>query len=300
MPRLDDATLESNGFVLDTGAARLGRLRASSPDEPVTRLREAYARDGYLWLKGLLPAERVLGLRRRFFEASREAGLTAEGSEAVAGIYSGSEDKRLLKPLLRDFVLGAAYQSFCLSPELWRFLETLLGCPQYLHERRILRFTRPGDPNATGAHYDLTYLRAGTDRVHSLWIPLGDVAVEAGGLVYLEGSDAFGRRMEAEFTAMNTDLPPEERISAYNKNMAEGGWLTKDLPALAERADARWLVADYQAGDVVVHSAYTIHAALTNKHPDRRMRLSTDIRYQCLFDTIDERWSRPWSPDDSL
>lgn len=299
MPR-GDAPLESNGFVLDTGGNRLGQLRPSSPDESIASLRESYARDGYLWLQGLLPTEHVLELRRRFFDASRSAHLIAEGSDAVDGVYSGNEDKSVLAPLLHDFVLDAAYQSFCLSPELWRFMESLLGCRPYLHERRILRFTRPGDPTATGAHYDLTYLRAGTDRVHSLWIPLGDVPVEAGGLVYLEGSDALGRSKEADFTVRNADLPPEERISAYNKNMAESGWLTKDLPGLANKADARWLVADYHAGDVVIHSAYMIHAALKNNDAEGRMRLSTDIRYQCLFDTIDPRWSQPWSPDDSL
>jgi len=44
-----------------------------------------------------------------------------------------------------------------------------------------------------------------------------------GGLIYLEGSDATGRQSEAEFTARNTALPPEGRISAFNKNMEEGG-----------------------------------------------------------------------------
>lgn len=300
MPSRSEVSLESNGYTLDAGARRLGALAPSDPTAAVGRLREAYERDGYLWLKGLLPRERVLDLRRRFFEASRAAGLIADGSDPVDGIFSGAEDKSRLKPLLSSFVRGAAYQAFCLSPELWRLLEDLSGCPQYLHERRILRFTRPRDPSATGAHYDLTYLRAGTDRVQSFWVPLGDVPLDNGGLVYLEGSDALGRRKEAEFASMNAELPPEERISAYNRNMAETGWLTKDLPSLAEKADARWLVADYEAGDVVLHSAYTIHAALMNKDPRGRMRLSTDIRYQCLHDRIDERWSRPWSPDDDL
>ena len=94
-----------------------------------------------------------------------------------------------------------------------------------------------------------------------------------GGLVYLEGSDAFGRSTEAEFSAKNAELPPEERISAYNKNMSETGWLTKDLPSLADRLGTRWLAADYETGDMVVHSAYMIHAATTNDVDDGRMRL---------------------------
>jgi len=169
-----------------------------------------------------------------------------------------------------------------------------------LHKRKIIRFTKPGDANSTGAHYDLTYLRAGTERVYTSWIPIGDIPVEMGGLVYLEGSDAWGRATEAEFAAKNADLPPEERISAYNKNMAAGGWLTKDLPSLTERLDTRWLIADYEAGDMVVHSPFMIHAATQNTAPDGRMRLSTDIRYQLVTDAIDQRWGQDWRPDDGL
>jgi hypothetical protein len=56
--------------------------------------------------------------------------------------------------------------------------------------------------------------------------------------------------------------------------------ITADLPALADEYGARWLVADYAAGDVVVHTAHTVHAALDNVDPGGVLRLSTDIRYQ--------------------
>jgi ectoine hydroxylase-related dioxygenase (phytanoyl-CoA dioxygenase family) len=105
--------------------------------------------------------------------------------------------------------------------------------------------------------------------------------------------------MEAEFAKKNADLSPEERISAYNRNMTEGGWVGKDLPAMADRFNARWLIADYEAGDMMVHSAYMIHAATTNQHPTQ-MRLSTDIRYQRIRDEIDARWTQHWTLGDML
>jgi len=49
-----------------------------------------------------------------------------------------------------------------------------------------------------------------------------------------------------------------------------------------------------------MHSAYMIHAATVNEDAGNRMRLSTDIRYQLVTDTIDGRWGRDWSPDDGL
>ena len=69
---------------------------------------------------------------------------------------------------------------------------------------------------------------------------------------------------------------------------------------MAERFNARWLIADYEAGDVVLHSPYMIHAATANDDPAGRIRLSTDIRYQNVRDEIDARWANHWSLDDML
>jgi ectoine hydroxylase-related dioxygenase (phytanoyl-CoA dioxygenase family) len=163
-----------------------------------------------------------------------------------------------------------------------------------------MRHTHPGTPQVTPAHYDLVYLRGGTDRVVTAWIPIGDIPAAQGGLVYLEGSHAEGVRLEAAFRQQSLDLPPEERINAYNVHMTEGGWVSKDLPDMAERFDARWLAADYEAGDIMLHSPYMIHASTTNEDPQGRIRLSTDIRYQNVNDEIDPRWANHWSLDDML
>ncbi len=63
---------------------------------------------------------------------------------------------------------------------------------------------------------------------------------------------------------------------------------------------ARWLVADHEAGDMVIHSADMIHAATTNQNPHGRMRLSTDLPYQRRRDEIDRRWQNYWAFDDML
>jgi hypothetical protein len=82
--------------------------------------------------------------------------------------------------------------------------------------------------------------------------------------------------------------------------MTTTGWLTKDLPMLANRLNSRWLVADYEAGDMMIHSAYMIHAATMNMAENGVIRLSTDIRYQRIRDEIDARWNEHWSLDDML
>ncbi len=299
MTLLTPPSLQSHGQTLDPSPQRLGRLESSETSSSLSRLQERYRDHGYLWLRQLLPRAEVLEFRRHFFEAFRDTDLLAPGSDPLEGFFSGSETPALIHKRQMELVRSAAYEAFCLHPRLWRFLDRFLGGMSYLHKRKMVRYTRPGEPNGTPAHYDLIYLRGGTDRIVTAWIPLGDIPVHMGGLVYLEGSDALGRRMEAEFARQNIDLSPEERISAYNRNMAEGGWVSKDLPDMAERFEARWLWADYEAGDVMLHSPYMIHAATANTD-SRRMRLSTDIRYQNVQDEVDVRWNNHWSLGDML
>jgi ectoine hydroxylase-related dioxygenase (phytanoyl-CoA dioxygenase family) len=296
-----DIQLSSNGYYMDMSPQRLGWLTPSDPAEPLDTLRERFRQDGYIWLKGILPRQKVLDFRRRYFESFAHTGLVHASFDPLEGVYSGGgEDRAAINRALMAFVRTAAFEAFCLMEEIWRFYDAFLDGASYLHKRKIVRHTRPMDKNATGAHYDLVYLRGGTNRLCTSWIPIGDTPVEMGGLVYMEGSDAWGRQMEAEYQEKAAQLPPEERVNAYNRHMDSTGWMTKDLPSLAERVGTRWLIADYEAGDMVVHSPYMVHAATINANPNGIMRLSTDIRYQRVQDEIDARWQNHWSLEDML
>ncbi len=293
--------LLADGKRLSIARNRMGRLEATDAGIGLEAIRERYEQDGYVWLKGLLKRDDVLVFRGWVFSHLARSGLIEAGSDPVLGLVSGTEpEKQLADRILMALVRSAAYEGFCAQPRLTRFMDQFLSGISYLHKRKIMRFTRPGSPTATPAHYDLVYLRGGTSRIVTAWIPLGDTPVDMGGLVYLEGSHAIGKRMEAEFAERSVGLAPEERISAYNRNMSEGGWVSKDLPGMAERFDTRWLIADYEAGDVVLHSPYMIHAATTNRSAEGLIRLSTDIRYQNVEDEIDARWANHWTLGDML
>lgn len=294
-------TLRADGKVLDNSPRRMGWLPKSSPDEPFEELTARFRRDGYLYLKGFLDRDAVLDQRRRAFAHLDLAGLLEPGTDPMLGIAAKAPAERgEVNRRLMEYVRSAAFESFCMSPRLWQFMDRLLGGLSYLHKRKLLRHTLPNVPGSTPAHYDLIYLRGGTDRLVTSWIPVGDVPVEMGGLCYLEGSHAVGLAMEAEFARANAALTAEERISAYNKNMTEGGWVSKDLPDMAEKFDTRWLIADYEAGDIMLHSPFMIHAATLNESRDGIIRLSTDIRYQNVSDEIDARWNNHWTLDDML
>ncbi|MGH3322343.1 MAG: phytanoyl-CoA dioxygenase family protein [Streptosporangiaceae bacterium] len=280
----------SNGYVLDESPSRLGELRPVPARERHDRaaLWRRLRRDGYLFLRGALEADAVRGFRRYYFGKLARTGLVRDGADPEAGLAADGpvDNARLRHTLFPEIVAGREYQSFCTQPAIRDWYAWLLGGETFLHRRKLIRHTRPGETGigtATQAHYDLVYIREGTDRVLSSWIPLGDCPIGRGGLLYLEGS--------------HHQVIHEERIGKLRRPAAS---ITADLPRLAEERDARWLVADYAAGDMVVHSAYTIHAALDNVDPGGVMRLSTDIRYQRADQPIDWRWQDHWHDRDGL
>jgi Phytanoyl-CoA dioxygenase (PhyH) len=279
--------LTSNGYNLDTRSSRLGRLQPVPPEELNDRaaLHARLERDGYLFLKNIINRHRVWQFRRYYFKMLLPTGLVAEGSDLFAGIAATGDinTQQVNEILFKQIVPGKVYNDFCTCPEIVNFYERFLGGELHLHRRKLIRHLKVSSNAATGAHYDLVYLREGTDKLYTSWIPLGDCPLEQGGLIYLENSHKYFRELDK---------------SATKKNVAE--WLTKDVPALAEKLNTRWLIADYSAGDMVIHTPYTVHASLDNVNSGGVMRLSTDIRYQLKAEPIDQRWQNDWHTDDGL
>src|SRR5256885_1270949 len=135
-----EQSLVSNGYALDM--ARLGWLDPTDPDLPLEQVRARYRENGYVWLKGFFERDRVLAFREHFFETMNA------GTKTFFEIVSSQE-----------------VENFCTMPRLWNFYREFLGGEPYLHRRKIIRFNHPGEKHCTGGHYDLTYLRAGTDKL---------------------------------------------------------------------------------------------------------------------------------------
>jgi hypothetical protein len=282
--------LASNGYVLDESPRRLGYLEPvpqvmrSDKEALWSRLRK----DGYLYLTHHLDADIVRAFREYYFTKLAPSGILEPGTDVRAGIGAQSDfDRARMRAVLFDEIVpGVEYQSLTSHPDVREWFTWFLGEDVHLHKRKIIRHIRPGEVGigtATQAHYDLVYLREGSDRVLSMWIPLGDCPIEMGGLTYLEGSHQWALASEHD----SDELPPARSITA-------------DLPRLADEHDSRWLLADYKAGDVMVHSAYMVHASTDNVDRSSRIRLSTDIRYQRATDPIDWRWREHWNSSDGL
>ncbi|KAI5918443.1 hypothetical protein F4810DRAFT_691921 [Camillea tinctor] len=301
---------------------QVGGLRASYPNEPLEDLKQRYQDEGYLFLKSVLPREDVLKAREAYFKLLEPSGVLAPGTAPVHGIFDGRNDKldfpgigagstdangRPRGGLFVDLAMQAHtepwYKEFCQNPSLISFIAKFTGWgDKTLSLRRtLLRNNTPGN-KAIGVHYDQIFLRHGDDTSVTAWVPMGDISLDGGGLIYLENGHALGREIEDGFyvRAREAGLSEDEAKNAFNKNMMSGGLLADGPKGFAEAYGKRWLVTEFEAGDAVLHTPYTIHASTINKNASNVIRLGTDLRFVDSSKPYDVRWTNDYMFGDGV
>jgi ectoine hydroxylase-related dioxygenase (phytanoyl-CoA dioxygenase family) len=226
-------------------------------------------------------------LRQAYF-ATFPPGYLKAGTDPADGTFSGRTPGDLPSHGVAGhpayhFVRSRAFLSLAEDPRLERLAAEILGGPVQRLPRAIVRHFDRASRMASRAHLDYSYLDRGSDQLLTIWIPLGDCPRPTGGLVYLEGS----HRMDASaFQRLRTitDRPGDTRAISHDL-----GWVAGEL-------SRRWLWADYQAGDVTVHSPHIVHASLDTTTDT--MRLSADLRFLRRGQPPDDRWLQPWAGDD--
>lgn len=260
----------------------LGELRdhsalMSAPPE----LHRALQEDGYLFLRGALERNEVMAARAEVFE--RLAAVGEINELAIDGIFSGTSKRR---ELISD--LGAFWRSICEGPclrrvthagPMVRIMEHIFGGPVRAFDFLWLRAMPPG--RASAFHYDHVYMNRGADSLVTVWTPLGEVPIEDGPILVMEGSHRW------------TDLIEQFRGFDVDKDKSRPGHVTMEPVTLARERGCRLLSADFQPGDILVMTMFTLHGSLDNRSPVNRIRLSCDTRYQLASDPIDERWVGP-------
>ncbi|EXJ67642.1 phytanoyl-CoA hydroxylase [Cladophialophora psammophila CBS 110553] len=304
-------------------------LRPTTLDIPIEEARKRYEEDGYLFIKGLLPREDVLKAREEYFKLLSPSGVLKPGTKPVDGIFDETKDKldfpgigagfadangRPTGPhpevatLFVELALKAHTEDwykedFCKHPALRNYIAKLTGWgDDTLGIRRtLLRNNTPGN-KAIGVHYDQIFLRHGEDTAVTAWVPMGDISRPGGGLIYLDKGHTLGAEMEHDFTtkAKATGLTDDEAKSAFNQNMMSGGLLADGPAEFGKQWNRRWLLTAYEAGDVVLHNAYAIHASTINHDLENRIRLGTDLRFVNQSRPWDTRWANDYTFGDGV
>ncbi|KAL8988959.1 MAG: hypothetical protein Q9177_002053 [Variospora cf. flavescens] len=291
-----------------------GWMRSTHRDMPLDEMRQRYRKDGYIWIKDVIPREDVYDMREHYFSHFSHTGMLRPGTSPRDGIFNPSSDpnahegiggipEEATKQLLNAVHADPYYRNFLAHPNLRAFIRHFTGWKQELIvDRALLRHNCPGS-RSTGVHYDQYFLRDGDDEFLTAWVPIGDCAPAGGGLMYLENSTSLGKDLEADFLRKAEHLPKEERIDAFNKFMTHDGFMSHDAVEFREEHKekaGRWLVGDYEAGDVVFHNPWMIHAATKNEDERGRIRLASDLRFYEEGARLDRRWMKVWRHDDGL
>ena len=103
-------------------------------------------------------------------------------------------------------------------------------------------------------------------------------------------SRCFGREPLARGrgTPIRCHATEPRKLKFRHGRLFRGGDYSRNPRRVREEFGLRWLTAEFEPGDVVVFSPFTMHGSLDNRSP--RFRISIDARYQRAADPIDERW----------
>ena len=248
-------------------------------------LRERMARDGYLYVPGMLDRAEVLAGRRSVMEKLAEGGFIKPGTDPIAGIYNPGSGNLGFRPDLAEGD-GALNRVLYEGPMI-RFFERYFEAEVLSFNFTWLRPVSPGPANAS--HCDVVYMGRGTtEKLFTVWTPFGDIDHAVGGLMILERSHLHeGLRNSYGQYDVDTYCTNRPHITGWKR----GGNLTAGPNQLASSLGCRWAVTEFSAGDALIFTMHTVHAGLDNR--SERIRLSTDTRYQPAHLPADERWVGP-------
>lgn len=269
--------LTSHGHEIPLDIA--GELNAygGSPRDGAA-MREAIGADGYLFVRDALDPAAVLAAREAVF--AHLHGVGEVEMPLMDGIATGVSRRAETEPDLAAF-----WRRVCETPALRRLthsgpmldlMEALLGEPVRPFDFLWMRAMAPG--RASAFHFDHVYMNRGSERLHTVWTPLGHVPMEEGALLVVENSHRL-EEVIAPFRGFDVEA-----------DTSRPGHVTMDPVAFAREHGCRLLSADFRPGDVLVFPMFTLHGSLDNLSPINRIRLSCDTRYQPAADPADERW----------
>ena len=274
---------------MDTNEESWGELRCSADIlEYPEALRARMAAEGYLFVRGFFERAAVLEVRRSMVARMSERGWLKPGTDPMEAVIQPNLELKFAPELAQD---NQALDALLYAGRMLAFYRSFFGEDVLHFNYTWLRAKGPG--RGTRPHCDMVYMGRGTrERLFTAWMPIGDVPLDLGGLMLLEGSHLQGDRLrqylERDVDSYCRNRPEAKAIESGKRPWAWDGVLSSNPALLRERLGGRWLSTNYQAGDLLTFPMQMVHTSLDNQTD--RVRLSTDSRYQPTSEPADERW----------
>jgi hypothetical protein len=270
--RFGEATVERGDYLEEL-------TPNATPSSDEAQLRQTLHDEGFLFIRGLIPREAVMQARRVILEHVAEQGALVPDTPPLLGVMpQGNERKGKTLGFMGHHPITKRdeVKRVLEAPELFALFDRIFGEPSMTFTFKWLRAV--GNEQFTGAHYDHVYMGRGSGRLHTTWLPLGDVPVEQGSLAICKGSHSAEGFRPIRETYGKMDIDRDRVV----------GWFTHDPTEITDKFGGRWATTDYHAGDVVIFGMHLMHASTTNTTD--RYRLSCDVRFQPQADPKDDRW----------
>ena len=236
-------------------------------------LAERLHRDGYLFLRSLLPRDEVLEVQRRLLEKAAVGGWLDPAcpiEEGIANTGAACKDpEEGYMQVFRGLWADEALHRLRTHPNVLRLFEGIFGEPALAHPMFVQRNIFPqseGFDFTTGEHQDKVHIGGATS--YAMWVPLGDCPREKGALAVAAGSHLAG--------VLDTKVG----------GGAGGMDICVPIPG-------QWVSGSFGAGDVLIFSDTTVHRALPNR--SRQLRQSFDARYQPASQPVADTNMIPYS-----
>jgi len=240
-------------------------------------LRQRMADEGYLLIRGLHPAERVLQARRAILEfCNAEGNAIKPGTDLMDGVINPAGKMPQImgrKGITHDPEVRSVLE----GRPIFDFFSRYFDAPVLTYDFKWLRGVATDD--FTGAHIDIVYMGRGTTQnLFTCWVPLGDIPIEQGTLALCLGSHKLPgfQKLRDTYGKMDVD---RDRV---------GGWFSTDPLEITSKFGGKWATTHFYPGDVLIFGMHMMHASTSNTTD--RWRLSCDTRFQPAGDPVDERW----------
>jgi hypothetical protein len=238
-----------------------------------TALRQRLDRDGYLFIRGLLPAAAINSVRSRLLAKAASGGWLDAASPVEAGkanLAAACKDpeERYMR-VFRGLWADEELHRLRTHPSVLALFERIFGETPLAHPMFVQRNIFPQTDAfdfTTGVHQDRVHIGGATS--YALWMPLGDCPKERGALAVAAGSHAHGIL--------------ETRVGSG----AGGMDIAVPIPG-------QWVTGAFKAGDALIFSDVTVHKALPNRTPE--IRMSFDARFQPASQPVADTNMVPYS-----
>lgn len=226
-------------------------------------------RDGYLYIKQLIPRAKVETAYRTAVDILEKEKAWPWGKFSTSWTNCPQVMEHVNAPELQD-VFRMLFDESDVTSLPFKWIRSMP--PQSVFPQAFSQF-----------HCDNVYMNRGTNRIYTSWLPMQDIDYAMGGLAVMEKSHSL-----PGFSRLRETYAQHDFMSLPGVVSNGGNFSPDPEEVLAFDPDARFLTSEFQAGDALIFTMYTIHGSVRNTSD--RVRLSADVRWQPTKDKMDPRY----------